>query len=69
MTLTQSECSINASQLYNEIREKDPLVLRIERVRGFRSFVKILNSFDEIQPMGSGVKTYSIKKEYKNGIA
>jgi predicted RND superfamily exporter protein len=41
-----------AREIYEKIRHKNPTIFRVERVRNFRSFVKIINSFDEIESQG-----------------
>ena len=64
LTLSRSEIPPKASQSYEQIKEAKPLLLRQESVRGFRSFIKILNSFEQIEQRGCGVKQYSIKKEF-----
>lgn len=53
--------SLPAAVIFKEIASQDPKLFRIERVRSFKSFVKILNSFPEVQPQGRGVKTYCLK--------
>jgi len=62
LTLTDNQSSLKASQLYEQIKKEEPSIMREERVRGFKSFVKIINSFKGIKPIGSGVKRYTIYK-------
>lgn len=62
MTLENSEIHPKASALYQHIKEINPGIMREERVKSFRSFVKVINSFEEIKIQGSGVKVYSLHK-------
>jgi hypothetical protein len=62
-TLDRATGTMKAVQLYNEISINSPEILRREKVRGFRSFVKCINQFEEVvQADGSGVKHYTTKK-------
>lgn len=64
-TLEDTGESLKAVQLYDLLRNGEHSeVLRQDKVRGFRSFVKVLNQFAEIKQAGSGVKQYSIRKVY-----
>ena len=55
--------TLKAVQLYGQLQSEHPDVLRREKVRGFRSFVKILNQLPDIaQESGSGVKQYVLRK-------
>jgi hypothetical protein len=56
--------SQRAIEIYEEIRHNDPVIFRHEKVKSFRSFVKILNQFDEIKQQGTGIKVYTIRKTY-----
>ena len=40
-----------AKEIYNQIRKDKPSITHTEKVSGFKSFVKILNSFDIIDPI------------------
>jgi transposase-like protein len=60
-TIKHSDNNPIASQIYDAIKERKPEILRLETVRSFRSFVKIINSFDQIEGIGSRVKKYSLK--------
>lgn len=61
-TLDSSE-SLKAVQLYDLLRRENGDVLRQDKVKGFRSFVKVLNQFAEIRTeAGTGVKQYTIRK-------
>jgi len=62
MTLQTTQVSLKASQIYEQIKQEDPSIMRGQSVKSFRSFVKILNSFPNVQPTGSGTKTYMICK-------
>jgi hypothetical protein len=66
-TLITSHAPTRANELYNTIREKHIEILRDQQVRGFRSFVKILNTFEEVrQKPQTGIKLYYIAKQYRN---
>jgi cell fate (sporulation/competence/biofilm development) regulator YlbF (YheA/YmcA/DUF963 family) len=67
MTLSHCGVSPKASELYDQLKNEKQEILRDESVRGFRSFVKIINSFEQIEFSGSGVKRYTIKKEFMLG--
>ena len=41
-----------ARELYEQIRKENPPILRTERVKSFRGFVKIINSFENVKPTG-----------------
>lgn len=58
-TLKNSAEMVRANTLYANLRNSCPDVLQNERVRGFRSFVKILNQFDNVIAVGPGVKQYT----------
>jgi len=60
-TLSVSTTPPRASELYYQIREENPSIFREESVKGFRSFVKIINSFTEIEGVGTGIKCYILK--------
>jgi hypothetical protein len=61
-TLSISSSNLKASEIYGQILVEHPEILRDERVRGFRSFVKILNQFPEVKPNGCGILTYSLER-------
>ena len=60
--MTLSNQRLKAIEIYSHIKYNNPHVLRTEKVRGFKSFVKIINSFDRIQGEGKGTKTYKVKR-------
>lgn len=62
LTLQKTEIELKARQIYEFIRYNQPDILREEKVRGFRSFVKIINSFSDVKAIGTGVKKYIIEK-------
>lgn len=63
MILTIQDVGLcKASMIYQQLQQSHPQILRTEKVKGFRSFVKIIGSFDKIEPIGSGIKRYTIKK-------
>lgn len=62
MTLQETDTNLKARQIYEQIRTDNPKVMRKESVKGFRSFVKIINSFEQVKQIGSGVKRYTIEK-------
>lgn len=62
MTLSSSNNNQKASEIYETIKETQPEILREETVRSFKSFVKIINSFQEIEATGTCIKQYSLKK-------
>jgi len=62
LTLQKTEIELKARQIYEFIRYNQPDILREEKVRGFRSFVKIINSFSEVKAVGIGVKKYIVEK-------
>jgi hypothetical protein len=53
-----------AREIYEKIKDDNPQIIREEKVRGFKSFVKILNSFKEIKPVGTrgSPLAYKLKK-------
>jgi len=60
--LELSQSTLKANALYNHIRNKDPTILREEHVKSFRSFVKVINSFGEVEALGNRVKVYALRK-------
>jgi len=68
MTLSHNKIAPLASELFTQIRAKDVTlrrsILREEQVASFRSFVKVLNSFDEVQASGVRFKRYSLKNQH-----
>jgi hypothetical protein len=62
-TIQDSSGTLKAVQLYEELRVEHPKVLKDESVRGFKSFVQILNTIPEVRPIGKGVKFYVLKKQ------
>lgn len=54
-----------ASQIYDTIKNQDDMFLKKQRVKSFKSFVKIINSFEEIKGKGSPLMVYSIKKQFR----
>jgi len=65
MELKGTEINLRASTLYQQIRETNPSILREEGVGSFRSFVKVINSFHNIEAIGTGVKRYGIERRHK----
>ena len=62
-TLDDNGGTLSASQIYSELNSNHANVLREERVHSFRGFVKILNSFPNIETNTSKkFYTYSLKK-------
>lgn len=57
-TMGCSDCTWSAVQLYDVLRQDYSSVLRQERVRGFRSFVKIMNQSPLIGSEGTHTKKY-----------
>lgn len=55
MTLSDNSF-LKANQIYESIRMVSPKVFRHERVDGFRGFVKVLNSFNNVESFGSPSK-------------
>jgi len=53
---------LKANTLYNSIRNSDPKILRDEHVGSFKSFVKVINSFEGVEARGNRIKVYSLKK-------
>jgi hypothetical protein len=51
--INSSKSYPTARELYQDIKEEHKQIIHQERVRGFKSFVKIINSFKEIQPIGN----------------
>jgi len=43
---------LKAREVYEEIRHNYPNIIHEERIRGFHSFVKIINSIKEIKKKG-----------------
>jgi hypothetical protein len=63
-TLDKATGSMKAVQLYGEIQSNHPGELRGERVRGFYSFVKCINQFDEVvQVKKAGEREYALAKK------
>jgi len=62
LTLQKTDIELRARQLYECIKYDQPDIFREEKVRGFRSFVKIINSFKDVKAVGVGVKKYIIEK-------
>jgi hypothetical protein len=54
----------SAAQLYGVLSTSSPRLMREEKVRGFKSFVKIINMFPEIEYKGNGTKIYALRKDY-----
>jgi hypothetical protein len=50
-----------AIELYELVKMKDEAILREQSVGSFRSFVKVINMYPDIQAVGSGVKQYMRK--------
>ena len=65
LTLGTTNAELKASQLYEVIKVTDPSILRDERVKGFRSFVKVINSFELVRATGSGTKKYTLGNKFK----
>jgi len=61
MEINKNDIDLKACTLYENIRIKSPSVLREEKVRSFRSFVKVINSFENIESVGTGIKKYIVK--------
>jgi len=61
-TLRKDNSGLKAIQIYNLIRKDNSSLLRQEHVKSFRSFVKVINQFQKVKQIGSGVKLYSITK-------
>ena len=56
----QPQC---AHEIFYAIARSDPKLLRVEKVRSFRGFVKILNTFRDVRAQGTGLKQYSVEKQ------
>jgi hypothetical protein len=54
--------NLRAIQIYEIIRSADPRILIEEKVRGFRSFVKIINQFPDVEHVGTFQKEYVVRK-------
>jgi len=50
-----------AKELYISARQERG-IFQQEKVRGFKSFIKIINTFPQIQPLGQSPRVYTIKK-------
>lgn len=66
-TLKKSGFEPTASQIYCMIKRDHPCILRKERVPTFRSFVKVLGYFSQVEAVGkcsggTGLKVYVLKK-------
>lgn len=61
-TLQVSNTALRATELYDKFRRESPQVLRTEQVHCFRSFVKVVNSFDGVVAVGSNIKRYTLEK-------
>ena len=62
MTLNTMNCEVRASILYDSIKQGDPKILRREQIMGYRSFCKIINTFDGIESTPNKPKFYWIEK-------
>ena len=62
-TLRENDEGMRAIEIYDTIRFERPEVLRTERVSGFRGFVKVINSFEQVKSLGTGVKIYVLQKK------
>lgn len=64
-TLRSERNDVKANYLYDRLRFSHPHVLRKEKVTTFRGFVKVLNSFSNVQQVPrTGVKTYTLRNVY-----
>lgn len=60
-TLEVSSSPPRANTLYDSFRRESPEVLREGKTLSFKGFVKIINSFPEVEGTGYGVKSYVLK--------
>jgi hypothetical protein len=51
-----------ARQLYEELRIEQPRIIVEEHVKGFKSFVKIINSFETVKVIGIRTRRYTVQK-------
>ena len=49
-----------ARQLYEEVKDKEPQIIREEHIKSFKSFVKVVNSFTGIECMGNPPRVYKV---------
>lgn len=62
MTLEGSGCALKATQLYSEIKEEAPHIMRQEKIHSFKSFTRVLVTFKDVKPIDSRPKMYTLKK-------
>lgn len=64
MTLEgSSHRGLRASELYNQIEESNPGIMREERIDGVRGFASIAKTFSEVEYLGKACKLYALRKE------
>ena len=59
--ISSSPSPPTAIELYHQVRV-DRQLIQHERVRSFKSFVRIINSFPEVVPVGNSPCFYKLKK-------
>lgn len=67
--LLNSSVPYTARELYENAKHEDIRAIRAEGISSFRSFVKVINSFETItvaNPGMTGVRKYSISKVLNN---
>jgi hypothetical protein len=50
--ILQNNQEMTAKEIYIEIKKEHPRIIREENIRGFKSFAKIMGTFDEIHQIG-----------------
>lgn len=63
MSLSKSHTPLRAQQIYDKLRNGNVGLLKEERVLSFKGFVKVLNTFPEVQQVPkTGIKMYCLRK-------
>jgi hypothetical protein len=64
LTLGRCDEPVRACELYEMIKHDNVDILRIEKVRGFRSFAKIVSSFSNVSVSGEPFRFYRLKNGF-----
>ena len=63
LNLENSRDSMIALQIYDDIKLSHKSILRLEEVKTFKAFVKVINSFPDIERIDSRPSRYLLRKQ------